>query len=252
MPAKAFVAGVAAIAIAAFITSAKADNIVKNQLVYRALWIYRNAPARGRILWRPCPPRRQHPSNNLAKLPFDPSVRVPRTRLRPHYGDGFDGAPLMVRRSRGEGRAVGGGADDPARPANPAAAAIATAPFWSTLSNAGSSIFCRIARRIASPLGRGTIRALKSSPAIAAPVLLMVVAAVHPRPSTLPIVGTSLRTVARRCSPSLSAISRNCERRHRGAPARRRRRATHRAADRVSDCRRPWSSACSRSTRDAP
>jgi hypothetical protein len=63
-----------------------------------------------------------HPSNNLAKLPFDPSVRVPRTRLRPRYGDGFDGAPLTVRRPRGEGRAVGGGADDPARPANPASA----------------------------------------------------------------------------------------------------------------------------------
>ena len=64
----------------------------------------------------------KHPSNNLAKLPFDPSVRVPRTRLRPCYGDGFDGAPLMGRRPRGEGRAVGGGADDPARPANPASA----------------------------------------------------------------------------------------------------------------------------------
>src|SRR4051794_34959180 len=63
-----------------------------------------------------------HPSNNLAKLPFDPSVRVPRTRLRPCYGDGFDGAPLMGRRPRGEGRAVGGGADDPARSANPASA----------------------------------------------------------------------------------------------------------------------------------
>ena len=47
--------------------------------------------------------RRAHPSNNLAKLPFDPSVKVPRTRLRPHYGDGFDGAPLTVRRPRGEG-----------------------------------------------------------------------------------------------------------------------------------------------------
>src|SRR4051794_2871370 len=66
--------------------------------------------------------RLEHPSNNLAKLPFDPSMRVPRTRLRPCYGDGFDGAPLMGRRPRGEGRAVGGGADDPARSANPASA----------------------------------------------------------------------------------------------------------------------------------
>ena len=179
-------------------------------------------------------------------------MRVPRTRLRPHYGDGFDGAPLMGRRSRGEGRAVGGGADDPARPANPAASAIATAPFWSTLSNAGSSIPCRIARRTVSPLGRGTIRALKSSPAIAAPVLLMVVAAVHPRPSTLPIVGTSLRTVARRCSTLLSATSRNGERRRRGAPVQHRRRAAHRAASRVSGGRRPSRGACSRSTRAAP
>src|SRR3954451_18762725 len=63
-----------------------------------------------------------HPSNNLAKLPFDPSVSVPRTRRRPRYGDGFDGAPWTVRRPRGEGRAVGGGADAPARPANPASA----------------------------------------------------------------------------------------------------------------------------------
>src|SRR3954447_11141965 len=39
-----------------------------------------------------------HPSNNLAKLPFDFSVRVPRTQLRPRYGDGFDGAPLTGRR----------------------------------------------------------------------------------------------------------------------------------------------------------
>ena len=66
--------------------------------------------------------RHDHPSNNLAKLPFDLSVRVPRTRLRPRYGDGFEGAPLMGRRLRGEGPAVGGGADDPARPANPASA----------------------------------------------------------------------------------------------------------------------------------
>lgn len=65
---------------------------------------------------------RDHPSNNLAKLPFDLSVRVPRTRLRPRYGDGFDGAPLTMRRPRGEGRAIGGGADAPARPANPASA----------------------------------------------------------------------------------------------------------------------------------
>jgi hypothetical protein len=41
---------------------------------------------------------RNHPSNNLAKLPFDFSVRVPRTQLRPRYGDGFDGAPLTGRR----------------------------------------------------------------------------------------------------------------------------------------------------------
>src|SRR3954462_9999512 len=50
-----------------------------------------------------------HPSNNLAKLPFDLSMKVPRTRLRPCYGDGFDRAPLTVRRPRGEGRAGGGG-----------------------------------------------------------------------------------------------------------------------------------------------
>ena len=59
--------------------------------------------------------RARHASNNLAKLPFDPSVNVPRARLRPRYGDGFDGAPLTVHRPRGEGRAAGGGADGAAR-----------------------------------------------------------------------------------------------------------------------------------------
>src|SRR3954451_11065397 len=38
----------------------------------------------------------------------------------------------------------------------------------------------------------------------------------------------------------------------RGVPVRRRRRATHRAADQVSDCPRPWRGAYSRSTRAAP
>jgi len=56
-----------------------------------------------------------HASNNLAKLPFDPSVRVPRARLRPRYGDGFGGAPLTVHRPQSEGRAAGGGANGAAR-----------------------------------------------------------------------------------------------------------------------------------------
>jgi RNA-directed DNA polymerase len=77
--------------------------------------------------WTPTPARRPagltaHPSNNLAKLPFDPWVRIPRARLRPHYGDGFGGAPLTRRRSQGEGRAVGGGVDGPARQGSPAPA----------------------------------------------------------------------------------------------------------------------------------
>lgn len=58
-----------------------------------------------------------------------------------------------------------------------------------------------------------SIRASKSSPAIAAPALLKADAAVRPTPSTLPIVGTFSRTVARRCSTSSGAINRDCEKR---------------------------------------
>jgi hypothetical protein len=73
-----------------------------NQLYRKALLKYRHNP-------------RLHASNNLAKLPFDPSVRVPRARLRPRYGDGFGGAPLTAHRPQGEGRAAGGGANGAAR-----------------------------------------------------------------------------------------------------------------------------------------
>ena len=54
-----------------------------------------------------------HSTHNLAKLPFDLSVTVPRERLRPKYRDGFWGAPLALCRPFGEGQPAGGGADGP-------------------------------------------------------------------------------------------------------------------------------------------
>src|SRR5579884_344107 len=39
---------------------------------------------------------RHYPSGNLAKRLLDFSVTIPRERLRPRYGDGFDGAPLRA------------------------------------------------------------------------------------------------------------------------------------------------------------
>ena len=96
-----------------------------------------------------------HPSDNSAKLPFDFSVRVPRTQLRPRYGDGFDGAPLTGRRPRGEGRAGGGGADDPARSANPASAGAGksqTTRYSSRwLAEAFERLLPQVERRLAQP-----------------------------------------------------------------------------------------------------
>ncbi len=55
------------------------------------------------------------PPNNLAKLPFGLFVRLPRGRLRPGYGEGFLGAPVVICPRSGESRSGCGGADDPAR-----------------------------------------------------------------------------------------------------------------------------------------
>jgi hypothetical protein len=38
----------------------------------------------------------QHPSGNVANRLAELSIRIPRARLRPAYGDGFQGAPLKV------------------------------------------------------------------------------------------------------------------------------------------------------------
>ena len=56
-----------------------------------------------------------HPSYNLAKLPFELGVRVQRERLKPSYGDGFHGAPLVVWPTSGDRLPEKGGADAPAR-----------------------------------------------------------------------------------------------------------------------------------------
>jgi len=58
---------------------------------------------------------RYQPSHNLAKLSFDLSVRLPRAQLRPAYGEGFLGAPVVICPRSGESRSGCGGADDPAR-----------------------------------------------------------------------------------------------------------------------------------------
>jgi hypothetical protein len=54
-------------------------------------------------------------SYNLAKLPFELGVRIERERLRPGYGDGFHGAPLVVWPASGDRPPENGGADVPAR-----------------------------------------------------------------------------------------------------------------------------------------
>src|SRR4029078_1456496 len=51
----------------------------------------RPAPSNPRVTPRGC----DHPSHDGAKLPFDLAGTIPRDRLRPHYGDGFWGAPLL-------------------------------------------------------------------------------------------------------------------------------------------------------------
>jgi hypothetical protein len=40
--------------------------------------------------------RTDHATHDGAKLPFDLAVTIPRDRLRPQYGDGFLGAPLLL------------------------------------------------------------------------------------------------------------------------------------------------------------
>src|SRR5690242_12301823 len=79
---------------------------------------------------RPCRTSGRHPSGtdeghaarrcryasyNLAKLPFELGVRIERERLRPGYGTGFHGAPLVVWPASGDRPPENGGADVPAR-----------------------------------------------------------------------------------------------------------------------------------------
>ena len=59
--------------------------------------------------------RREHSTHNGAKLPFDLTITIPRDRLRPHYRDGFAGAPLMACRPCNPHRPGHGGADAPAQ-----------------------------------------------------------------------------------------------------------------------------------------
>src|SRR5215210_5045281 len=59
------------------------------------------------------------PSHNGAKLPFDLAVTIPRDRLRPHYGDGFSGAPLLLCRPSKARWPDHGGADATAQDKSP-------------------------------------------------------------------------------------------------------------------------------------
>ena len=43
--------------------------------------------------------RRRYFTNNVAKTLLEFSISVPRTRLRPNYGEGFRGAPLKITRA---------------------------------------------------------------------------------------------------------------------------------------------------------
>ena len=63
--------------------------------------------------------RRDHPSHDGAKLPFDLAVTIPRDRLRPHYGDGFLGAPLLPCRPSKTRWPDHGGADATAQDKSP-------------------------------------------------------------------------------------------------------------------------------------
>jgi hypothetical protein len=69
----------------------------------------------GRANLRDTSGRRGHPSYNLAKIPFELGIRVQRERLKPSYGDGFHGAPLVVWPTFGDRLPEKGGADAPAR-----------------------------------------------------------------------------------------------------------------------------------------
>jgi hypothetical protein len=59
--------------------------------------------------------RRDHPSNNLAKLPLELAVKLQRERLLPRYGEGFRGAPLLIDQASGDRRPEDGGVDAPAQ-----------------------------------------------------------------------------------------------------------------------------------------
>src|SRR3954466_5098361 len=63
--------------------------------------------------------RRDHSSHAGAKLPFDLAVTILRDRLRPHYGDGFLGAPLLLCRPSKARWPDHGGADATAQDKSP-------------------------------------------------------------------------------------------------------------------------------------
>src|SRR5215212_2765228 len=63
--------------------------------------------------------RAGHSSHDGAKLPFDLAVTIPRDRLRPHYGDGFLGAPLLLCRPSKMRWLDHGGADVAAQDKSP-------------------------------------------------------------------------------------------------------------------------------------
>jgi hypothetical protein len=63
--------------------------------------------------------RARHSPHDGAKLPFDLAVTIPRDRLRPQYGDGFLGAPLLLCRPSKMQWPDHGGADVAAQDKSP-------------------------------------------------------------------------------------------------------------------------------------
>lgn len=64
-------------------------------------------------------PMGDHSPHDGAKLPFDLAVTIPRDRLRPQYGDGFLGAPLLLCRPSKMQWPDHGGADVAAQDKSP-------------------------------------------------------------------------------------------------------------------------------------
>ena len=99
------------------------DQRVTDGVIRRMIdkWLKAGVLEEGR-LHRPTqgsPQGRDHSSHDGAKLPFDLAVTIPRDCLRPQYGDGFLGAPLLLCRPSKMRWPDHGGADATAQDKSP-------------------------------------------------------------------------------------------------------------------------------------